>query len=43
MPPENDSSSSMNLIMFQDMKLTYINLLFFYTVITKYQKNKLRK
>ena len=41
MPAENDSSSSMNLIMFQDTKLIYRYLLLFYTLITKYQKDKI--
>ena len=33
----------MNLVMLQDTKLTYRNLVYFYTFIMNYQKEKLRK
>ena len=33
----------MNSVKLQDVKLTYRNLLHFYTLITIYQKEKLRK
>ena len=33
----------MNLVMLQDTKLTYRNLVYFYTFIMNYQREKLRK
>ena len=48
MPPKIKQNSSMNVnftvnVKIQDMKLTYRNLLHFYTLTTDYQKEKLRK
>ena len=43
MPPENYQDSSMNLVKLPDIKVIYRNLLHFYILKTKYQKQKLRK
>ena len=43
MLPENYQSSSMNVVKFQDTKLTHRNPFHFYTLTTKYQKEKLKK
>jgi len=41
--PKSVKSSSMNTTKFQDTKLIHKNLLHFHTLITNYQKEKLRK
>ena len=43
MLPDNYQSSSMNLGKLQDTKLIHRNLLHYYTLTTKDQKNKLNK
>ena len=43
MPPENCQNSLTKLVKLQDTKLIYRNLLRFYTLTTKYQKEKLRE
>ena len=41
--PKNMLSSSMNLVQLEDIKLIYRNVLHFYILKMKYQKQKLRK